>query len=143
MLLPILLNQDNLTSIFDAWPLSRPAVQGGDTMYWNDLPCKVVSAIVRYKLAVWPIITAGRSGQTTPMFSDLVSLIVASKTDSQETLTALAMAEVNITQPPAYVKDLLVEAGVDFLPLTPVTARRALLVRFIVLCITSLITFKL
>jgi len=97
-------------------------------MYWNDLPCKVIIAIVSYKLAVWPIVTASKSGQTNPVFSDLGSLIVASETDNQETLAALAMAGVNITQPPAYVKNLLVEAGADFVPLAPFTARQALLV---------------
>jgi hypothetical protein len=124
-LLPILLKKDGLTSIFEAWPPSRMSVQGGDTMYWNDLPIKVLSAIAKDKLAVWPVIAPSSSD---PAFSDLDSLLVASETDDKETLTTLALAGVSITQPPGWVKGLLLDAGVDFVLLTPDSAHQALLV---------------
>jgi sacsin len=108
-------------------------------MYWNDLPCQIVSAIARYKLAVWPVITSRASGRTNPIFSDLDSLIVASEADNQETLAALSLAGVNITQPPEYVKCLLTEAGVGFVLLTPLTARQTLLVSLhLVSCVLGL-----
>jgi hypothetical protein len=97
-------------------------------MYWNNLPCKVLSAIVRDKLAIWPVINSNSSGLTDPTFSDLGSLLVASKADNQDTLTALALAGISITLPPAYIKDLLLEASADFNSLNPDTACQALLV---------------
>jgi hypothetical protein len=97
-------------------------------MYWNDLPCKVLSAIARDKLAVWPVITSGSTGPMNPRFSDLDSLLVASEADDQKILAALALAGVSITQPPAYVNGLLLQAEVKFVSLTPYTARQALLV---------------
>jgi hypothetical protein len=127
-LLPILLTQDNLVSIFEAWPPSRTPVSGGDTMYWNDLPRKVLSAITRDKLEVWPVITSGSPGLVNPKFADLGSLLVASEADDHETLTAFALAGVSITQPPSWVMSLLIDAKVDFVLLTPLTARQALLV---------------
>jgi hypothetical protein len=97
-------------------------------MYWNDLPCNVASAIVRDNLNVWPVITS--SSSKNPTYSGLASLIVTSDAENQETLTALALAGVSMTQPPTYIKDLLLEAGAGFSLLTPDTAREALLVSY-------------
>jgi sacsin len=71
-LLPILLNTDGFTNIFDAWPPPQPPVRGSD-MYWNDLPCKVLSAIATDNLSIWPVLTSSDLGQTSPIFSELSS----------------------------------------------------------------------
>jgi hypothetical protein len=118
-------------SIFDAWPPSQQSAKGGDTIYWNDLPCNVLSAIERDKLAVWPILSSSASDQSRPtVYSDLGSLLVATEMDNRDMLAALASAGVNITLPPTYVKDLLLGAEVHFTSLTPETARQTLLVSY-------------
>lgn len=124
-MMPILLNQDHFTEIYEAWPPSQPATQGGDTTYWKNLPKGILKAIAAENLAVWPVI--GHNAK--PSFATLQSLLVADQSDDKQTLTALAMAEVWVTQPPTYIKTLLKQTGVKFTPLTPNTARDVLLVR--------------
>lgn len=123
-MIPILLYQDHFVDIFQTWPPSQPAAQGGDTSYWKNLPSEILRAIVRLKLAVWPVIPQGLENS----FSELDALLVADATDGEETLAALAAAGVEMTQPPPYIKALLENAGIHFTPLTPDTARVALLV---------------
>ncbi|KZP24219.1 hypothetical protein FIBSPDRAFT_1042283 [Athelia psychrophila] len=122
-MIPVLLYQDHFVDIFRTWPPSQPAGQGGDTSYWKKLPSEILRAIVRKKLAVWPVISHGLEHS----FSELDSLLVADAADKEETLAALAAAGVEMTQPPPYIKALLENAGIHFTPLTPDTARVALL----------------
>lgn len=127
-LLPVLLEKDAFTSIYNAWPPSQPAVKVGDFVYWNDLPSNVLLAISRNKLAVWPVVGVNNSSEMNVSFSDLGSLLVATKDDDPETLMSLASAGVKMTQPPEYIKELLLRAKVDFVLLDPETARQVLLV---------------
>ena len=124
-MIPILLNNDGFTNIFQTWPPSQPAMQGGDTSYLKNLPGCIIKYVVDKKLEVWPVIPHG----STRVFSELQSLLVADESDSSNTLAALAAAGVQITQPPAYIQALLKKTNIKFTPLTPETARGSLLVR--------------
>lgn len=83
---------------------------------------------MKNRLAVWPTIESPRSVSATRTFLDLGSVLVASCYDDKETLAALAVASVNMTQPPDYVKALLLEVKAEFTSLSPNTARQVLLV---------------
>lgn len=103
-------------------------MQGGDTIYWKNLPCDILKAVVEDKLEVWPIFVSD-SDQSAPLFSKLQSLLVASESDDHETLVSLAAAGVSMTRPPGYVKALLSKADLAFTALNPESAHRALRVR--------------
>ena len=127
-MIPVLLYQDQFIDIFQTWPPSQPVTRSGDVSYWKNLPTDILKAIVKAKLAVWPIIPS-RSVCSELSFSDLQSLLVADESDSKEILGALAGACVEMTQPPKYIKALLEKAYIRFTPLNPETAHHVLLVR--------------
>ena len=125
MLLPVLIAIDHhpAVNVFELWPPYQPCVQGGDTKYWHSLPHHLLLAIVNDKLPIWPIV--GEIGHS----AELGSVLVASGTEKADALLALAKAGVSIANPPAYVRDLLAHAGVEYTPLNPATSREVLLVR--------------
>ncbi|KAF7986757.1 hypothetical protein HWV62_20340 [Athelia sp. TMB] len=125
-MIPVLLYQDQFIDIFQTWPPPQPATRNGDVSYWKSLPTDILEAIVKAKLAVWPI-ASSPSVCSEISFSDLQSLLVADESDDQEVLDALAGACVEITQPPKYIKTLLEKADIRFTPLSPETAHHVLL----------------
>lgn len=81
--------------------------------------------VIQKALVVWPLIHTPVSQVGT-----LNSAIVASQTDSKQTLEALVAAGSRITLPPAYIVDLVCTSGLEYTLLSPETAYRALLVGF-------------
>ncbi|KAJ7475161.1 hypothetical protein B0H11DRAFT_2034382 [Mycena galericulata] len=109
-LLKVLLQDDHLTDVFRAWPPAQSVVFGGDSVYWQTLPAKLLTCIVASKAEVWPVVT-GSKGSDLTHFADLSSVLVASSHVDDATLRALANAGLRVTQLPGYILQLLTDQG--------------------------------
>ncbi|KAJ7262754.1 hypothetical protein B0H12DRAFT_1104316 [Mycena haematopus] len=118
-LLRILLQEDHLKDVFRAWPPRQSEVFGGDNVYWQALPAKLLAHIVASKAEVWPVVPGSKGGTLVP-FAELGSVLVASADVDDATLRALANAELRVTQLPTYIVELLSSSG-------PTTMRYTLL----------------
>ncbi|KAJ7058193.1 hypothetical protein C8F01DRAFT_1149905 [Mycena amicta] len=130
-LLKVLLQQDQLTDVFRAWPPAQSGIFGRDTAYWQALPLKLLECVAASKAEVWPVIQGPKAKQQSH-FADLGSVLVASIDVDDLTLQSLADAGLRLSRLPEYILNLLSSSSVtptQYTLLSPTVAYRYLIPR--------------
>lgn len=94
-----MVTKELVSDIFSIWPPESCA--GELESYYSSLSENFVGALLAAKAAVWPIY------ELQNQFRNLESLVVASPTEPQSVLRALANVGVSLTRPPSYIFDIL------------------------------------
>ena len=134
-LLKELVSTGLVTDIFSYWPPEKSS--GELEKFYAPLCETLVDALLAGKAAVWPIYELHNH---SPRFRSLETLIVASATDKESVLQALARIGLSLTRPPMYIFELLRKASANPSILSPEVAHGLLLVRPIGLWLLSSLT---
>lgn len=97
-MLRILIDEDNCTDIWSAWPPISPP-----DLYWGNVTCNVLKEVIASGYDVFPTIPC----RNIPSHVPLASSLVASSSDNPSVLNALVLAGISIIQPPDYIFQLL------------------------------------
>ena len=97
-MLRILIDEDNCSDIWSAWPPSPPP-----DLYWGNLTRNMLEEVITSGYKVFPTIPCRHISSYVPLASSLV----ASSSDYPSILNALALAGISIVQPPDYIFQLL------------------------------------
>lgn len=117
-------NFDQPNDIFFAWPPQSQDTPGGDPAYWQPLARCLVRIVADKQLEIWPLV----KGQNTPLFGSIQNSLIAQSHDLPF-LPALATAGVRISQPPAYISEMVSTLDGVAKQLSPQNTREAILVR--------------
>lgn len=91
--------------LLKTWPSVQSSNLTGDALYWELLLSRLLTIAVERDSPIWMLRPAEQTSRRS--YLPLSSLLVASSACDDALLDALAAADAKITQPPAYLYDLL------------------------------------
>lgn len=127
-----------VSDIFSIWAPERSS--GEIEAYYSKLPGQLVNFLLAEKSAVWPVYDPQ---DPSTQFGSFEALVVASPTERDCVLQALAKVGVSFTRPPKYIFELLSKSSRKPSILTPEMAHGLLLVRLFCLYSVPLLTRRL
>ncbi|KAJ7578449.1 hypothetical protein C8J56DRAFT_967961 [Mycena floridula] len=123
-LLRVLTRMGEVSDVFHAWPPHQNPVETGESVYWQNLPIAVLSAVVASKAPIWPLVSHNAA---TPVHVELTSeALVAPAGISEDLLAASIRAGLEIIRPPTYLLDLMGMADIGYKLMTPLVVATAL-----------------
>lgn len=118
----VLVKNNEVKNVFDAWPSPQAGVQSGDYMYWRDIPLHVAQYALGFP--VWPVF-----GSDPFSYQTATRLLIAEGPIDDNTLSTLIRTGVLVTRPPQYLAQIVTQSSSDVKLLSPESAHSKLQVR--------------